>query len=128
MLLFSHADVNQSVWVESSASESFLWVPLSSVTSGVQSLLSKRRAAFMCSLAAEIKQLPHGPVQFHAQLMLLKLMDLGEVILHQVAPDYENSKGFSKSENKRLHMLSLCKINFKIIASSWKQISSSVYM
>lgn len=77
----------------------------------------------MCSLAAEVKLLP----QFHTQLMLLKLVNLGGVIFHQVAPDTvktgkdfasKNRKGFCKSENKRLHMLSLCKVNFKLIASS----------
>lgn len=71
MLLFSRAKVNQSVWVESSPSESFLWGPVPLVTSDVQSLLSKRRAAFMSSLSAEAKLLHHGPVQFHSQLMLL---------------------------------------------------------
>lgn len=79
-VVFTCSEVNHCVWVVSSASESFLWGPVSSVTSGMQSLLSKRRAAFTCSLAAEVK-LPHGPIQFHAQLMLLKLMDLQEVIL-----------------------------------------------
>lgn len=96
MLLLSHSKVNQSIWVESFASESFLWDLVSSVT-GVRSLM--RRAAFMCSCCRRGQAALSGAIQIqliHAQPASSKLMRLGKVTLRK------RSKGFSKCEKKKM--------------------------
>lgn len=70
----------------------------------------------MCSLDAEVKLLPHG-VSRSADVIKAHGLRGSHSPLSSTRL-CENSKGFSKSENKRLHMLALCKINFKLIASS----------